>query len=95
MNTDQDKVTYDCYSLLKWIKTYPFEYEFVGMHFPMDTTEQQLYFEHVLNRTENPQYQYYLRGKREHRHMHNRRKNLMYIRLQKIFKNIIMVYRLM
>ena len=57
LNTDQDKVTYECYSILKWIKTYPFEYEFVGMHFPVDTTEQQLYFEHVLNRTENPQYQ--------------------------------------
>lgn len=63
LNTDQDKVTYECYSILKWIKTYPFEYEFVGMHFPVDTTEQQLYFEHVLNRTENPQYQYYLSQK--------------------------------
>lgn len=60
INSDEDKVLYECYTLLKWIKTYPYEYELIGMNFPVDTTEQQLYFEHIIARTENPQHLHYL-----------------------------------
>lgn len=63
LNSDEDKILYECFTLLKWIKTYPYEYEIIGMNFPVDTTEQQLYFEHVIERTENPQYLHYLNQK--------------------------------
>lgn len=63
LNSDEDKILYECFTLLKWIKTYPHEYEIIGMNFPVDTTEQQLYFEHVIERTENPQYLHYLNQK--------------------------------
>lgn len=63
LNSDEDKILYECYTILKWIKTYPFDFEIVGMNFPVDTTEQQIYFEHVSERTENPQYLYYLNQK--------------------------------
>lgn len=65
LNSDEDKILYECFTILKWIKTYPHEYEIVGMNFPVDTTEQQIYFEHVIERTENPQYLYYLNQKLE------------------------------
>ena len=63
LNSDEDKILYECFTLLKWIKTYPHEYEIIGMNFPVDTTEQQIYFEHIISRTENPQYLYYLNQK--------------------------------
>ena len=63
LNSDEDKVLYECYTILKWLKTYPFESEIIGMNFPVDTTEQQIYFEHVMERTENPQYLHYLEQK--------------------------------
>lgn len=59
LNNDEDKVLYECFTFLKWLKTYPHESELVGMNFPVDTTEQQIYFEHIMERTENPQYLYY------------------------------------
>lgn len=65
LNSDEDKILYECFTLLKWIKTYPHDYEIIGMNFPVDTTEQQLYFEHIIGRTENPQYHYYLNQKLE------------------------------
>jgi len=59
LNSDEDKVLYECYTLLKWIKTYPFEFEVLGMNFPVDTTEQQIFFEHIIARTDNPQHLHY------------------------------------
>ena len=63
LNSDMDKVTYECYTLLKWIKIYPAEYEIIGLNFPVDTTEEQIYFEHIIERTENPQHLHYLKQK--------------------------------
>lgn len=63
LNNDEDQIIHEIYSLLKWIKVHPGEYEILGMNFPIDTTEQQIYFEHVIYRTENPQYLYYLEQK--------------------------------
>lgn len=62
-NSDPDIVTAECYALLKWIKTYPYEYEIVGLNFPVNTTEQQNAIEHIMGRTENPQHLYYLNQK--------------------------------
>lgn len=63
LNSDMDKVTYECYTLLKWIKVYPAEYEIIGLNFPVDTTEEQIYFEHIMERTKNPQHLHYLKQK--------------------------------
>lgn len=63
LNSDEDQILYEIFSFLKWIKVYPGEYEIIGMNFPIDTTEQQIYFEHIIKRTENPQYLYYLNQK--------------------------------
>lgn len=62
-NSDPDIVTAQCYALLKWMRTYPSEYEFVGLNFPVNTSEQQTAMEHIINRTENPQHLYYLKQK--------------------------------
>lgn len=63
LNSDEETVVYECFTLLKWMKVYPHEYEVVGLNFPVDTTEQQLFFEHILERTENPQHYHYLSQK--------------------------------
>ena len=63
LNSDEDTTLYAIYTFLKWIKTYNGEYEIIGMNFPVDTSEQQLYFEHIIARTENPQHLYYLNQK--------------------------------
>lgn len=63
LNSDEDMIIHEIYSLLKWIKVHPGEYEIIGMNFPIDTSQQQIYFEHIIERTENPQYVYYLNQK--------------------------------
>lgn len=63
LNADEDSIVNECYALLKWMKTFQYEYEIVGLNFPVNTTEQQSSVEHIMRRTENPQNAHYLNQK--------------------------------
>lgn len=56
----EEAVNIDCKTFLKFLRLYANDIKIVGMNFPIDTSSQQNYFNHILKRTENPIYRNYI-----------------------------------
>lgn len=59
-NASNEAVQMDCMQFIKMFRTYGDDLKILALNFPNDTGKQQKYFRHVLKRTENPIYRYFI-----------------------------------
>lgn len=61
----EDDVEYDSLALLKFFRLYADDIKIVALSFPTDTKSQQQYLAHILSRTKNSVFRYFLQYKLE------------------------------
>lgn len=65
-NENDYDLEYDCLKWTKLYRTYADDVKIIAMNFPCNTSENQSYFEHKLNNTNNEVFKYWLeRSRRE------------------------------
>lgn len=77
VNGDPDEIEMDCFTWAKFYKTYGMDVEIISMMFPCDTSRQQTYFQELLDKNENPDFDAMIRRKiseLEYRDRHTVRK---------------------
>ncbi len=60
-----DEVEFDSLAILKFLRLYVDDFKLVALSFPTDTKPQRQYLEHVLSRTKNTVFRYFLNYKLE------------------------------
>lgn len=63
VNSSDDEVEYDCLKFAKLYKLYGDDIKILTMNFPCDTSEQQHYIEHRMQKTANAVYKNFLQRK--------------------------------
>lgn len=63
VNSSDDEVEYDCLRFARLYKLYAEDIKIITMNFPCDTTEQQYYIEHKMQKQANPVYKNFLQRK--------------------------------
>lgn len=63
VNSSDDEVEYDCLRFARLYKLYAEDIKIITMNFPCDTSEQQHYIEHKMQKQANPVYKNFLQRK--------------------------------
>lgn len=61
----EDDIEYDSLAILKFFRLYPDDLKLCALSYPTDTKQQRQYLEHVISRTKNSIYLYFLEYKLE------------------------------